>query len=129
MLVKDIMKKDVVTISSMSTIKEALKLMRENHVKALVVEKAHENDAYGIITYTNILKEIVAEEGDIDLLNVYDVYVKPAVYVSEILDIKYVAQMMVNQSVSRLLVVDNNKLEGVISMTDIINNILSEYEQ
>ena len=62
MLVKDIMARDVVTVSPMSTIKEALTIMRDKQVKSLAVDKTHENDAYGIITYSSVLKAIVAEE-------------------------------------------------------------------
>jgi len=128
MLVKDIMTRDVAFISPMATIKEALTVMQDKGVKSLAVEKTHENDAYGILTYSSILKAIVAEEGDIELLNVYDIHAKPALYVSETLDVKYVAQMMVNQSIRRLLVVDNNELEGIISMTDIVDCILKKIE-
>ena len=128
MLVKDIMTREVVKVSPFSTIKEALTIMREKKVKSLAVDKTHENDAYGIITYSSVLKAIVAEEGDVELLNVYDIHAKPALYVSENLAVKYVAQMMVNQGIRRLLVVDNNELKGIISMTDIVETIIRRIE-
>ncbi|MFA9461787.1 CBS domain-containing protein [Thiohalorhabdus sp. Cl-TMA] len=124
MLVKDLMRTDVKTISPLASVREALTRMHENAVKSLVVEKLEEDDAYGILTYTGILREIVAEEGDIDLTNVYDLHVKPALSVSGGLNVKYVARMMIQQNVKRLLVVDNNRLEGLISMSDIVQNIL-----
>ncbi|WP_457641029.1 CBS domain-containing protein [Persephonella sp.] len=128
MLVKEIMQKEVITISPLASLKEALKLMKENDVKALIVDKSNPHDAYGIITYTGILKAIYAEGGDIDLLNVYDVAVKPAISVSGELDIKYAARLMVNFNIKRLLVIDNNNLEGLISMTDIIEVLFKELE-
>ncbi len=126
MLVKDVMNKDVVKISPLMSLKEAIKLMKEKDVKALVVDRSSENDAYGIITYTSILKAIYFEEGDIDLLNVYDVAVKPALSVSGELDIKYAAKMMVNFNIKRLLVIDNNQLQGIVSMTDIIEQLAEQ---
>jgi predicted transcriptional regulator len=78
MLVKDIMKSNVITISAFATVRDALHLMREQNIKSLVVEKGNEHDAYGLVTYNDILKTIVAEEGDIDLINVYDICTKPA---------------------------------------------------
>lgn len=126
MLVKDIMKTDVLTVAPTTPLKDAFKLMRDKNIQSLVVDKKDAHDAYGIITYTTILKEIVADEGDIDLLNVYDVYAKPALSVSKELHIKYVAKLMVNQGIKRLLVTGNNQLLGIISMTDILNNLIQE---
>ncbi len=127
MLVKDIMKTDVVKISPLASLKEALKLMKEKEVKALVVDKTSPYDVYGIITYTSILKAVYFEEGDIDLLNVYDVAVKPALSISGDVEIKYAAKMMVQFNVKRLLVVEGNQLLGIVSMTDIIEKMAGQF--
>ncbi|MDQ7055688.1 MAG: CBS domain-containing protein [Persephonella sp.] len=123
MLVKEIMQREVLTISPFASLKEAIEKMRESGVKALIVEKQHSNDVYGIITYTSILKAVYQEEGDIELLNVYDVAVKPALSISPNVEIRYAARMMVNFNVKRLIVLENDELIGIISMTDIIENI------
>ncbi len=124
MLVKDIMVRDVVTVSPLATIREAMRLMRQRQVKTLVVVKRNAHDAYGIITYTNILKTIVAEEGDIDLINVYDICSKPALTISRELDVKHAARLMVNMNIRRLLVTATNELAGIITMNDIVGAIL-----
>ncbi len=124
MLIKDIMVRDVVTVSPFATIREAMKLMRQRGVKSLVVEKRDQHDAFGIITYTNILKTIVAEEGDIDLINVYDICAKPALTISRELDVKHAARLMVNMGIRRLLVTAANELAGIITMNDIVGAIL-----
>ncbi|RLK51062.1 CBS domain protein [Alkalispirillum mobile] len=129
MLVKDIMKKDVVTISPLATIREAMRLMKDHGVKSLVVEKQGPHDAYGIITYTTILRTIVAEEGDIDLINVYDVCTKPAISVSAELECKHVAQLMVNQKFRRVVVLKDNELQGIITRNDIVRPILELAEE
>jgi CBS domain containing-hemolysin-like protein len=126
MLVKDIMipVERIVKVSPMIPVREALNIMREKKVKSLVVDKLKAHDAYGMLTYKNILSSIVANDGDIDLLRVYDIYSKPAFQVSEQLDVKYAAQIMVNSGVKRLLVIDNNELEGILTMTDILSELL-----
>ncbi len=126
MIVKDVMSKEVHLVQPTASLKEALKIMKEKDVKALVVDKQHPHDAYGIITYTSLLKAVYMEEGDIDLLNVYDVAVKPAISISGEIDIKYAAKMMVNFNIKRLLVVENNEIKGIISMTDIIELLFKE---
>ncbi|WP_225433400.1 CBS domain-containing protein [Thauera sedimentorum] len=124
LLVKDIMVREVVTISPFATIREAMKAMKQRGVKSLVVAKRHEHDAFGIITYTNILKTIVAEEGDIDLINVYDICAKPAISISREVEIKHAARMMVNLGIRRLIVTATNELAGIVTMDDIVGAIL-----
>ncbi|MDD2368977.1 CBS domain-containing protein [Sulfuricurvum sp.] len=127
MLVADIMTtQNLVTISPMASIRDALNTMRERKVKSLIVDKLSPSDAYGILTYKNILQAIVAEEGDIDLLNVYDICSKPAIQISKELNVKYAAQMMVNQSIKRILVIDNNELEGILTMTNILEVLMKQ---
>ncbi|MCC5879105.1 MAG: CBS domain-containing protein [Idiomarina sp.] len=128
MLVKDIMITEVVTVSPFATIREALSIMKRHNLKSLVVEKRADHDAYGLITYTNILKTVMAEEGDIDLLNVYDVCAKPALSVGKSLAVKHVASMMSDHRVKRLVVLEDNELVGFIAMDDLMDTLLANIE-
>ena len=130
MLTQDIMTRAerLVIISPMASVREALKLMKEHKVRSIIVEKASPHSAYGLLTFKNILQSIVAEDGDIDLLNVYDIANIPAFSVSAQLDVKFAAKMMVQHSIKRLLVTDNNELKGIITMTDIIGILMDSVE-
>jgi CBS domain-containing protein len=130
MLVKEIMtpKERLIIVSPMSTVREALKLMRTHKVRSLVVEKSSDSGAYGLVTYKNILQSIVAQDGDIDLLNIYDIAATPAVSVSTLLNVKYAARMMVTNSIKRLLIIDNNELHGILTMSDIIGVLMDSIE-
>ncbi len=126
-LVKEIMsQKDLAIIKPMAPVREALELMRDKRVKSLIVDKVRDSDAYGILTYKNVLFSIIANDEDIDLLRVYDICTKPAYQISQQLDVKYAVQLMVRSNVKRLLVVDNNKIEGILTMTDIMDNYLED---
>lgn len=128
MLVKDLMVTDVVTISPFAKLREALSMMKRHGLKSLVVERANPHDAYGLITYTNILKTVIAEDGDIDLLNVYDICAKPTLSVGASLAIKHVAAIMSQHRLKRLLVLQDNELVGFISMDDIMEALLQKIE-
>ena len=130
MLVKEVMtpKEKLIVISPMAKVREALELMKKHQVRSVVVEKTSPSGAYGLLTFKNILQSIIAEDGDIDLLNVYDIASTPAVSVSAQLDIKYAARMMVTSSIKRLLVIDNNELYGILTMTDIIGILMDSVE-
>lgn len=116
------------TIKPYATLKEALQLMKEKNLKSLVVEKNSASDAYGLITNTQILKSIVAEDGDIELLNVYDLYKKPAFSVSAKIDVKYAAKIMIEHNIKRVVVTDNNELLGVLSITDLTHYLMTWVE-
>jgi len=129
MLVKDIMQSEnLAIVSPLSPIRDALKYMKEMKVKSLIVDKIRPSDAYGLLTYKNILFSIVANDGDIDLLRVYDICSKPAYQISEELDVKYAVQLMVKSNVKRLLVIDNNEIEGILTMTDIMESYMKNIE-
>ena len=130
MLVEEVMtpKDRLVIVSPMVPVREALMLMKKNGIKAVVVEKKSESGAYGLVTFKNILQTIVAEDGDIDLLNVFDIATTPSVSVSRKLDIKYAARMMVKNSIKRLLVIDDNEIYGILTMSDIIGVLLNDVE-
>lgn len=130
MLVSEVMIKDnLAIISPMAPVRDALTLMRKTKVKSLIVDKLRPSDAYGLLTYKNILFSIISSDGDIDLLRVYDICSKPAIQVSKQLDLRYASQLMVKNNVKRLLVVDNNELEGILTMTDILTLFLETIEE
>ena len=124
MLVAGIMKKKVVTISPLATVREALMMMKDRGVKSLVVEKRHPGDAYGLISYRDVARAVIADDGDIDLLNVYDIAQKPALQVSQHLEVRYLARLMIQYSVKSVLVVENNELEGYVSDTDVVGSLI-----
>ncbi len=130
MLVEEVMTplEKLVKVSPMATVREALQLMKEHGVRSVIVDKNGTSGAYGLVTFKNILQSIVAEDGDIDLLNVYDIAAIPAIAISRKLDIKYAAKMMVTSSIKRILVTDNNELHGILTMTDIIEILMDSVE-
>ncbi len=130
MLVENVMtaSEKLIVVSPMATVREALNLMKQNKVRSVIVDKTKEDSAYGLLTFKNILQSIVAEDGDIDLLNVYDIASAPTISVSAKLNVKYAARMMVQNSIKRLLVIDNNELQGILTMSDIIGILMDSVE-
>jgi len=130
MLVENVMtpSEKLIKVSPMASVRDALELMKKNSVRSVIVEKSSSDGAYGLVTFKNILQSIVAEDGDIDLLNVYDIAAIPAVSVSAKLNIQYASKMMVNRSIKRLLIIDNNELQGILTMSDIIEILMESVE-
>lgn len=126
LIVKDVMVPEVVTISPYSTLREALSMMKEHQVKSLVVERQHAHDSYGLLSYRELLDTVVAQEGDVDLLNVYDAATIPAITVNEDLSVRQAAALMSRYHLSRLVVVEGNQLVGLLAMNDILARLMEE---
>lgn len=124
--VNDVMVPEVVTVSPYSTLREALTAMKERQVKSLVVERQHAHDAYGMLSYRELLHTVVAEEGDVDLLNVYDAATIPSITVNKDLSVRQAAALMSRYQLSRLVVVEGNQLVGLLAMNDILARLMED---
>ncbi len=121
---KDIMTTEVVMISGMATAAEAVKLMKENKVRSLIVERRTDDDAYGLITQRDLVYYVAAKGLDPDDVKVYEIMSKPLVVVNPNLDVKYVARLLANHKLSRAPVIGDHSLLGVVSLSDIVNKAM-----
>jgi CBS domain-containing protein len=118
---KDIMTKEVVTVDGSATVAEAVKLMKDKGVRALIVERRSEDDAYGIVTQRDIVYRVIAERRDPASVRVHEIMTKPLVVINPDLDVVYVARLLAQQKLSRAPVLFGQKLQGVVSVTDVIS--------
>ena len=115
----DIMTTDVATVRSSATVAEAVKLMQARGWHALIVERRHEQDAYGIITEADIVYKVIAFGKDPAKVRVYEIMSKPCIVINPDLGVEYVARLFSNTRIRRAPVI-KGKLLGVISITDIL---------
>ncbi|MCC0175668.1 CBS domain-containing protein [Waterburya agarophytonicola K14] len=118
MKASDIMTSKVFTIDSLATIMQATKVMEQHKVKTLIVDRASVEDAYGIITQTDIAKAI-ANAKDPAITYVCEVMTKPCIVVNPDLSIEHIIKLFVQARI-RIAPVIKNKLLGIVSLTDII---------
>ncbi|MEJ2142642.1 MAG: CBS domain-containing protein [Gammaproteobacteria bacterium] len=118
--VKDVMKPAVDIIDGMMTISDALEKMRHIETKALIIDKRHEDDEYGIVLLSDIAKQVLALDRSPDRVNVYEVMSKPAITVDPDMDIRYCARLFEKFGLSRAPVLENRKVIGIISFTDMV---------
>ena len=121
---KDIMTHPVVMVEGSANLAEAVSLMKEKGVRALIVDRRSEEDAYGIVTQRDIVYSVMAERQDPTKVKVHKVMTKPLVVVNPDLDAVYVARLMAQKGLSRAPVLYDQKLQGVISVTDLITKAM-----
>ena len=120
MKAKDIMTKDVVTVSGSATVADAVKLMKEKGLRALIVERRHDNDPYGMVTETDVIYKVAAYGKDPKEMRVYEIMNKPCIVVSPELEVEYIARLFANTRIRREPVIEGTLL-GVVSISDILN--------
>ncbi len=116
----DIMTTDVATVRSSATVAEAVKLMKVRGWHALIVERRHDQDAYGIITFSDIVYKVIAFGKDPAKVRVYEIMSKPCIVVNPDLGVEYVARLFAEHRLLRAPVIQGELL-GIISLVDIIN--------
>ena len=127
--VRDVMKTEFTLIDGTATIHEALKLMKHHRTSVLVVDRRHKDDEYGLLLVTDIARKVLAKDRSSKRVNVYEVMVKPAVYVEQHMDIRYCSRLFARFSLVRALVVDGKKVLGTISPNSLVLDGLCELEE
>lgn len=118
--VRDVMKEKYDIVDGMTTVMDALKKMHHVETKCLIIDKRHDNDEYGIVLLSDIGKQVLAKDRAPDRINVYEVMSKPVISVDPEMDIRYCARMFEKFGLSRAPVIDNRKLIGIVSFTDMV---------
>jgi len=123
--VKNVMTKDIVFIDGMATAKEAVDLMRREKVEALIVNKRHPQDAYGIVLVHDFIRGVIIPDKTSEEVNVFEIMTKPLISVPADMDVRYVANLLMKIGIAQAPVEENSKYIGMVSLSDlIIENLL-----
>lgn len=120
-LVRDIMTKDLLTISEKDTALKAAQLMSEKGVSSLIV--LSEEQPIGIITERDFIKKICLKELKLSSVKVGDMMSKIRTFASPDTTIDVAVQRMVNNRIRRLPIMENGKLVGIITVTDLAKHL------
>ena len=120
MKAQEIMTKEVVTIRGSATVAEAVKLIKDKKLRALIVEPRTQDDPYGIVSETDIIYKVAAYGKDPKQMRVYEIMTKPCIVVNPELGVEYVARLFANTGIRRAPVIKGSLL-GIISISDILN--------
>ena len=107
-------------IDGLATVQQALDMMRAENVGALIIDRRHEGDEYGIIVLSDIAAKVIAENRAPERTSVYEVMSKPVVAVSADMDIKYAIRLLSRFDLSRALVTEDGKLVGLVSLREMV---------
>jgi len=118
--ISSIMSKDVISLEPEEFLKSAIQKMSSNDVSCVVMK---EKKPLGILTERDIIY-LMGINIDFNTINLHTVMRSPVIAVSEETEIPEAANLMVINSLRRLVVVDGeHKVIGIVTQTDIIKNL------
>jgi signal-transduction protein with cAMP-binding, CBS, and nucleotidyltransferase domain len=121
---KEIASDKMYFIDGLASIRDAVQLMKDKNVQALIIQKRNSADANGIITVIDIINGVIIKNKTLDEVSVYEIMTKPVFSISAHLNVKYVPRLMHNYNVRIAPVEENGQYIGMIDYTQFLFNIL-----
>lgn len=117
MIIKDIMSSYVVTVGTTDTVSSVAKLMSKHNIGAVPVTDG--DTLKGIVTDRDIVLRCVATGGDINSSKIGDIMTDATTCISPTQDVTDAVHLMAEQQVRRIPVLENGKIQGIVTLADI----------
>ena len=121
---RDIMQKNVITIELEKTAQHASTILKDRDISFLVVVK--DSKPIGIVSERDIVRKVVAENKESSQIQLESIMSKKFKGVEPNASIESAVQKMLNNNIRRLVVLENEKLVGVITQTDLTEFLRSK---
>lgn len=118
--VRDVMEREFDVIDGMTTVADALKKMKRKTAKALIIDKRHEDDEYGMLLISDVARHVLGKDRSPDRVNAYEIMAKPVVGVDPDMDIRYCARLFERLDLTRAPVLEDGRVVGIVSFTDLV---------
>jgi len=120
LLVRHVMTANFKQIEGVTKAQDALNLMKEEGIHALLIQPRNDNDVFGILTLRDIARKVIAERRKLNETHVYEIMSKPVLSVQADMPIPFAARFLTQFNVSYATVVEDNKIVGLVSLNDIV---------
>ncbi len=118
--VRDIMKNNFDTVDGMATVADVLNTMAHVEAKSIIVRKRHDDDEYGIVSLSDIARQVLAKDRAPERVNIYEIMTKPVISVDPEMDIRYCARLFDRFKLNRAPVLENRAIVGIVGYSDMV---------
>ena len=117
--IKDLMVSSIICIDFQAYVEAAAKLMCEKNISALLVKEGEEY--VGIITKTDLVKKLIAEDRDPKTTNVHTVMSKPLITRDGYVQRSDASEFMLRKKIKHLAVTEGKKIIGILTVKDMVS--------
>lgn len=117
---RDVMNREFALVSPLATVQDAVNTMMACNCQVAIVDRADEDDAYGILTYQEVVYRLIAKSLSPTRVRVGEIMVKPLIVINPNLRLPFVAQLLARVGIQNAIVIEEHKLAGVISSSDLV---------
>lgn len=118
LLVRDFMSKNVKTVRTDATVKEAVSKMNKFRIGSIIVTQGKK--PVGIITERDILEKIVEPCMEPTAIKAKEIMSSPVMFTSPEVSIEDAARLMAAKKIKKLAIAENGKLIGIITSMDLM---------
>lgn len=119
--VGDVMAPQLHSIDGLATVADAMALMKQHGVEALVVNRRDETDEVGLLLVSDVAREVIARNRSPERVNVYEIMSKPVLTLPPDMLTRYAVRLLVRFQVSRAIVVDRDRSPiGFVTLHDLV---------
>jgi len=122
--VRDIMEKNVIIIDYTKNALDASVILKEKEISFLVILK--EGKPEGIVSERDIVRKIAAKDIRSSQIQLEEIMSKNFKWVEPETEIEHAVQKMLNNNIRRLIVLEDEKLVGVITQTNLAEVLRSK---
>lgn len=112
------MRKNVFVFSKDASIKDVLDAMIENNIGSVVILDKNEK-VIGIVTERDLVTKVLTKGLELDI-PIKEIMSSPVITIPPNEKVEKAAEIMTENKIKKLPVVENNKLLGIITLTDIV---------
>lgn len=133
--ISEIMTKNVITLNHTDELETAEQLFKSHNIRHIPVVSG--DKIIGMLSYTDLLRisfaDAIDEEDDsvdtvvYNMFTIEQVMAKNLVSITSNTIIKEVAEILAKKEFHALPIVDNNKLVGIVTTTDLINYLIDQF--
>lgn len=116
--VEKYMSPEVRTLDELETVFSAIQTMAHYNISCLVVTS--NKKAVGVITERDIMRRVSLEGRDLKKCTIKEVMSSPIIYKPSNTKINEIIALMSRYGIRRLIIMDDEKLKGIITQTDIV---------
>ncbi|MCY4094030.1 MAG: CBS domain-containing protein [Gammaproteobacteria bacterium] len=119
--VEDFMSQDFQLIDRDATVHDAITLLKQHDLNALIVDRRDEDDEIGLVTVTDVAREVMGKHRPPNRTYVFEIMTKPIVSVPARMKVVYATRLLANLDLSQAVVTDETRHPiGIVNRRDLV---------